>query len=47
MAGDALAILRLGGPLIINNLASAGMTFADTVMAGQLGAQSLAGWRWV
>src|SRR5262245_19095900 len=40
---DARAILRLGGPLIVNNLASAGMTFADTVMAGQLGARELAG----
>lgn len=41
--GDARAILRLGGPLIVNNLANAGMTFADTVMAGQLGARELAG----
>src|SRR5262245_30523390 len=40
---DARTILRLGGPLIANNLANAGMTFADTVMAGQLGARELAG----
>lgn len=40
---DARAILRLGGPLIVNNLANTGMTFADTVMAGQLGARELAG----
>lgn len=43
IANDARAILRLGWPLIINNLANAGMTFADTVMAGQLGARELAG----
>lgn len=35
-------MLRLAGPLIINNLAIAGMQFADTVMAGRLGAESLA-----
>lgn len=35
-------LLRLGGPLIVNNLAVAGMQFADAVMAGRLGAQSLA-----
>jgi len=40
---DARTILRLGWPLIANNLANAGMTFADTVMAGQLGARELAG----
>jgi MATE family multidrug resistance protein len=40
---DARTILRLGGPLIVNNLASTGMTFADTVMAGQLGARELGG----
>jgi len=40
---DARIILRLGAPLIANNLANAGMTFADTVMAGQLGARELAG----
>jgi multidrug resistance protein, MATE family len=40
---DARTIFRLGAPLIANNLANAGMTFADTVMAGQLGARELAG----
>ena len=36
------ALLRLAGPLIVNNLAIAGMQFADAVMAGRLGADSLA-----
>jgi len=36
------ALLRLAGPLIVNNLAMAGMQFADAVMAGRLGAESLA-----
>jgi MATE family multidrug resistance protein len=40
---DARKILGLGAPLIANNLAISGMTFADTVMAGQLGARELAG----
>ncbi|MEL7187538.1 MAG: MATE family efflux transporter [Pseudomonadota bacterium] len=39
---EAGMLLRLGGPLIVNNLAVAGMQFADAVMAGRLGAQSLA-----
>jgi multidrug resistance protein, MATE family len=39
---DARAIARLGGPLLVNNLSVAGMSFADTVMAGQLGARALA-----
>lgn len=43
VAADVRSILRLGGPLLVNNLALAGMAFADTVMAGQLGAQALAG----
>ncbi len=34
--------MSLAGPLIINNLAVAGMQIADTMMAGQLGAESLA-----
>ncbi len=34
--------MRLGGPLIVNNLAVAGMQFADAVMAGNLGAKELA-----
>ena len=36
------AILRLGAPLVVNNLAYAGMVFADTVMAGQIGPEALA-----
>ena len=39
---QAKPLLRLGGPLIVNNLAVAGMQFADAVMAGRLGADSLA-----
>jgi len=39
---EARALLRLAGPLIVNNLAIAGMQFADAVMAGRLGAESLA-----
>ena len=34
---------RIAGPLIVNNLAVAGMQFADAVMSGRLGARSLAG----
>ncbi len=34
--------MRLGGPLVVNNLAVAGMQFADAVMAGSLGARELA-----
>lgn len=36
------SLLHLAGPLIVNNLSIAGMQFADAVMAGQLGARSLA-----
>jgi MATE family multidrug resistance protein len=39
---DASRIAWLAGPLLINNLATAGMTFTDTVMAGRLGALELA-----
>lgn len=35
-------LLPLAGPLVANNLALAGMNFADTVMAGRLGALDLA-----
>ncbi len=35
-------MLRLAGPLIVNNLSIAGMQFADAVMAGRLGAEALA-----
>ena len=36
------ALIKLAGPLIINNLSIAGMQFADAVMAGRLGARELA-----
>jgi len=36
------ALLRIGGPLIVNYLAIAGIHFADAVMAGRLGANQLA-----
>jgi len=36
------ALLGIAWPLIINNLSVAGMQFTDAVMAGQLGAESLA-----
>lgn len=35
-------LLKLAGPLMVNNLSIAGMQFADAVMAGRLGAESLA-----
>jgi len=38
---EAPALLKLAGPLIVNNLAIAGMQFADAVMAGRLGAESV------
>jgi MATE family multidrug resistance protein len=41
-AADARAICLLGLPLLGNNLSIMGMQFADTVMAGQLGARDLA-----
>ena len=43
IVADARAIALLGGPLLVNNLSITGMSFADTVMAGQLGAIDLAG----
>ncbi|HKE45935.1 MAG TPA: MATE family efflux transporter [Steroidobacteraceae bacterium] len=39
---NARSILRLGGPLLVNNVAAAGMAFTDTVMAGRLSAPDLA-----
>ena len=39
---QAKALLRLAGPLMVNNLAVAGMQFADAIMAGRLGAEALA-----
>lgn len=35
-------LLRLGGPLIVNNLSIAGMNMADAMMSGRLGADALA-----
>jgi multidrug resistance protein, MATE family len=43
LTADARAIFGLGAPLLGNNLSLSGMGFADTVMAGQLGAADLAG----
>jgi MATE family multidrug resistance protein len=43
LVGDVRAIVVLGGPLLGNNLSITGMSFADTVMAGQLGAIDLGG----
>jgi len=42
LAHHGRSILALGLPLIANNLATAGMGFTDTVMAGQLGGHALA-----
>ncbi len=39
---EAGRLVRLAGPLIGNNLAIAGMNFADAVMAGRLGSRDLA-----
>ena len=39
---ETRSLVRLAGPLIINNLSIAGMQFADAVMAGSLGARELA-----
>ena len=36
------ALLRLSGPLMVNNLAVAGMQVADAMMAGSIGARELA-----
>jgi MATE family multidrug resistance protein len=40
---DARAILRFAGPLAVNNLVLAGMMLTNTVMAGRLGPEPLAG----
>jgi MATE family multidrug resistance protein len=42
MRRQCASIIRISGPLIVNNLAVAGMNFADTVMSGRLGADALA-----
>jgi len=39
---ETTALLSIAWPLIVNNLSVAGMQFTDAVMAGQLGAESLA-----
>lgn len=43
VARDLRAYFAIGGPLIVNNLASIGVTVADTAMAARLGAEQLAG----
>ncbi len=40
---DSRAILRLAGPLMVNNVVLAGMLLTNTVVAGRLGPESLAG----
>ena len=40
---DSRAILRLAGPLVVNNLVLAGMMLTNTVVAGRLGSEPLAG----
>ena len=42
LTADARAIARLGLPLLVANLAMAGMSLTDTLMAGRLGAAALA-----
>jgi len=39
---ESRSLLKLAGPLIMNNLSIAGMQFADAIMAGQIGASELA-----
>lgn len=41
-SNETRRLFTLAGPLIVNNLSIAGMQFADAVMAGQLGAATLA-----
>ncbi|MGH8292175.1 MAG: MATE family efflux transporter [Gammaproteobacteria bacterium] len=42
LRAEALATLALAGPLIVHNLALVGMALTDTIMAGLLGAPTLA-----
>ncbi|MGB9430070.1 MAG: MATE family efflux transporter [Gammaproteobacteria bacterium] len=42
LRAEAFAILAIGGPLIIHNLALVGMSLTDTIMSGLLGAKILA-----
>jgi MATE family multidrug resistance protein len=39
---ETKVLLSIAWPLIVNNLSVAGMNFTDAVMAGRLGAESLA-----
>lgn len=39
---EGASLLRLAGPLIVNNLSMAGMQFADAVMSGHISASTLA-----
>lgn len=39
---NALSLLKLATPLIVNNLAIAGIQFTDAVMSGRLGSRELA-----
>ena len=39
---ESRGLLRLAGPLIVNNLSIAGMQFFDAVMSGRIGAEALA-----
>ena len=41
-ATEALAILRLAGPMVVAQLAQTGIAFVDTLMAGRLSAADLA-----
>lgn len=43
LSADVRSIAVLGAPLLANNLSLSGISFAATVMAGQLGARELAG----
>lgn len=43
LGADVRRIVHIGAPLIINNLSTIAVNVADTVMAGRLGAEQLAG----
>jgi len=40
---DAQAILRIAGPLVVNNLVLAGMSVTNTIAAGRVGPEALSG----
>ncbi|MEX1994692.1 MAG: MATE family efflux transporter [Steroidobacteraceae bacterium] len=42
-SADSRSILRLAGPLVVNNLVLAGMMLTNTIVAGRLGSEPLAG----